>query len=106
MKLIALLLMFAYYADANAQVALDSDGAPWRYVQGSASQLDSDAVATSWKIDGLSGTYRAVVTGCQTGKGRMSIRLGDQTKDYIWHYKGVTLVDQVGFATCVKGVYK
>ena len=105
MKLAALVLSLVALS-ASAQTVSDIDGTTWSRTTGSEVLIDGDAAASTWYVPKVNRSFRVVVMGCPDGKGRMVIRQDDKTKEFIWHYRGTTLIDRLGFETCLAALVK
>ena len=106
MKKLAALILSLSALSASAQTATDTDRTTWHRTIGSEVLIDGTAAASTWYVPKVNRSFRVVAIGCTDGKGRMVIRQDDKTKEFVWHYKGTTLIDRLGFDTCLAALVK
>jgi hypothetical protein len=112
MRLIALILAFACYTDAQAQntVVHDTDGRYWVLQSSTVTTIPNGAVAGTYKVEGLGGVF-AYATGCPLGRGYISLKvLGlDESVPYMdkrWSYNKSGVYDHLAIALCAGGLSK
>jgi hypothetical protein len=104
MKLLALILAFACYADAQAYEVTDSGGT-WHLDQSGAFTQDGLTVGT-WYVRGPNMFAVTAIRGCAQGQGNMVLTMNGKSKMFPWNSKDMDTIDRVGLLTCVTAFTK